>query len=45
MCVVGGITSQFVAAVYQIDEDDAQIIIEWVRKACIMRSALTGEAV
>ena len=27
----------FVAAVYTLDEEDAAIIIEWVKKACIMR--------
>ena len=33
----GGVTPAFVAAVYALDEEDAGIIIEWVKKACIMR--------
>jgi len=41
----GGVTASFVAAVYGIEEEDAETIIEWVRKACIMQGALTGQAV
>ena len=38
----GGVTAAFVAAVYQIEEEDAQTILEWVKKACAMRDAIGG---
>ena len=39
----GGVTAAFVAAVYQIDEEDARVIMEWVKKACMMRDELGYE--
>ncbi|KAL1528607.1 hypothetical protein AB1Y20_009945 [Prymnesium parvum] len=38
----GGVSAEFVAAVYQIDTEDAQIIMDWIEKAVLMRSALSG---
>lgn len=35
-----GVTPQFVAAVYQLDDDDAEVLLEWTRKACAMRDML-----
>jgi hypothetical protein len=36
----GGVTAAFVAGVYQIEEEDAEIMLEWVRKACMMQDEL-----
>ena len=33
----GGCEASFLAAVYQIDEDDAKIMLDWVQVACQMR--------
>eukprot|EP00967_Tisochrysis_lutea_P130506 scaffold225815_cov45-Tisochrysis_lutea.AAC.1 len=38
----GGVTAQHVANVYQIDDDDAETLLQWVRKACVMKDALAG---
>lgn len=38
----GGVTSAFVAAVYQIDDEDARVLLDWVRKACVMKDVLHG---
>ena len=35
-----GVTASFVAAVYQLEEDDAQVMLEWTKKACAMRDEL-----
>ena len=36
----GGVTVQFVANVYQIDEDDAAVLIEWIQTAMRMHDEL-----
>ena len=36
----GGVSVSHVANVYQIDDDDAETLIEWVKKACMMRDEL-----
>ena len=36
----GGVSVSHVANVYQIDDDDAETLIEWVSKACQMRDQL-----
>jgi len=38
----GGVTAQFVAGVYQIDEEDAETLLAWVQQACLMKDALNG---
>jgi tetratricopeptide (TPR) repeat protein len=38
----GGATVGHVAAVYQIDEDDAEVLLDWVQKACMMQSELSS---
>ena len=38
----GGVSVAHVAAVYQIDEDDASTLVEWVRTACAMQDELTS---
>ena len=35
-----GVSTAHVANVYQIDDDDAEVLVEWVRKACVMRDTL-----
>ncbi len=40
VCRPGGVTAEYVAKVYQIDDDDAEVLLEWVRKACAMRDEL-----
>ena len=39
----GGVTTQHVANVYQIDEDDADVLMQWVKKACAMRDEIGYE--
>lgn len=36
----GGVSVEHVANVYQIDDDDAEVLIAWVSKACAMRDEL-----
>ena len=39
----GGVDASFVANVYQIDDDDAQILIDWISKAVQMRDEVGYE--
>ena len=36
----GGVSVEHVAATYQIDEEDALVLMQWAQKACVMRDAL-----
>eukprot|EP00962_Isochrysis_galbana_P023968 scaffold7310_cov116-Isochrysis_galbana.AAC.8 len=38
----GGVTVEYVANVFQISDEDADILLQWVRKACVMQDALAG---
>jgi len=38
----GGVSAQHVANVYQIDDEDAETLLAWVRKACTMKDVLNG---
>jgi tetratricopeptide (TPR) repeat protein len=39
----GGVTTEYVANVFQISDEDADILIQWVRKACVIKDALAGQ--
>lgn len=36
----GGVTAQHVAATYQIDDDDAEVLMQWTQAACKMRDEI-----
>lgn len=36
----GGVTAQHVAATYQIDDDDAEVLMQWTQTACKMRDEI-----
>uniref|UniRef100_A0A7S3B1U4 Uncharacterized protein n=1 Tax=Haptolina ericina TaxID=156174 RepID=A0A7S3B1U4_9EUKA len=38
----GGVTAQFVAAVYCIEEEDAEVLLDWIRKASAISDELHG---
>jgi tetratricopeptide (TPR) repeat protein len=38
----GGVTAEYVANVFQISDEDADTMLQWVRKACVMKDALHG---
>ena len=36
----GGVTASHVAATYQIDDDDAEVLMQWTQTACKMRDEI-----
>lgn len=36
----GGVSAALIAGTYQIDEDDAEVLLAWTQKACAMRDEL-----
>lgn len=39
----GGVSVSHVANTYQIDDDDAEVLMSWAQKACIMRDKISSD--